>query len=330
LSDEQIAALALEVPQGPLHVYRRDGDLVQAHVVELPQFAELRHEHAASLLDVLAEARQAHVHAQQSDRAAKRRRALERALNEREKKLRGELAQAEGKLREAEKRERLRDEGESIYATLHELPPHEQDAAKERAGTLFESYKKIAASVPHLEQRRSELREALDDLAQLQWELERAGDSELDDAADAIASLDPRRRITVRRPATRRRKPLQFDTPSGSRIYVGRTPIENAEVTFRVARPDDLWFHVQNQPGAHVILQRNDRERPPEEDLVAAASLAALHSKAKNSAKVTVDYTQRKHVRKRPGAAPGLVFYTHPKSLYVEPAVGKALQDKEH
>jgi predicted ribosome quality control (RQC) complex YloA/Tae2 family protein len=79
---------------------------------------------------------------------------------------------------------------------------------------------------------------------------------------------------------------------------------------------------VQNQPGAHVVLQRNDRTRPPEEDLVAAASLAALHSKAKNSVKVTVDYTQRKHVRKRPGAAPGLVFYTHPKSLYVAPAVG--------
>ena len=101
---------------------------------------------------------------------------------------------------------------------------------------------------------------------------------------------------------------------------MGRTPIENAELTFRLARPDDLWFHVQNQPGAHVILQRHGREQAPQEDVITAASLAALHSKAKNSPKVTVDYTQRKHVRKRPGAAPGLVFYTHPKSVYVAPA----------
>jgi predicted ribosome quality control (RQC) complex YloA/Tae2 family protein len=141
----------------------------------------------------------------------------------------------------------------------------------------------------------------------------------LDDVAEAVAALEPQTRSAPKRAAGRKRKPLQYDTPSGSRIYVGRTPIENAELTFHLARPDDLWFHVQNQPGAHVILQRSDRSSPPNEDVVAAASLAALHSKAKNSPKVTVDYTQRKYVRKRPGAAPGLVFYTHPKSLYVSP-----------
>jgi predicted ribosome quality control (RQC) complex YloA/Tae2 family protein len=320
LSDDRLARLSEHLPEDALHVYRKDGALVQAHVVELPQYAQLQHERAVSLLDVLAEARQTHVHAAQSDRLVKRRNALERTLSEREKKLRSELAQVDGRLREAGNRENLREAGEAIYGTLHELPADERDEAKERAANLFSKYKKTAASVAHLQRRRAELAEALDDLAHVRWEVERASDSELDDAAQAVAALDPQHRETIRRAPARKRKPLQYDTPSGSRIYVGRTPVENAELTFRLARPDDLWFHVQNQPGAHVILSRGDKEQPPQEDLVTAASLAALHSKAKNSPKVTVDYTLRKYVRKRPAAAPGLVFYTHPKTLLVVPA----------
>ncbi|HLI96688.1 MAG TPA: NFACT RNA binding domain-containing protein [Candidatus Baltobacteraceae bacterium] len=320
LSEEQIAQLSEDLPEGDLHVYRRDGALMQAHLVELPEFAALEHKRTASLLDVLAEARETHAHAQQSDRSAKRRNTLERALAARERKLRSELAQVRGKLREAESREKLREEGDTIYATLHELTQTERDEAKERAAKLFAAYKKAAASVSHLKRRQAELIEALEDLAQVQWEVERAGEGELDDAAEAVQALEPvHRSAPAKRTASRRRKPLQYETSSGSRIYVGRTPLENAELTFHVARPGDLWFHVQNQPGAHVILQRHDREEPPDEDVLAAASLAALHSKAKNSPKVTVDYTQRKYVRKRPGAAPGLVFYTHPKSVHVEP-----------
>lgn len=320
LSEEQLAQLSGDVPEGDLHVYRREGALVQAHVVELAQYADFEHGRAASLLEVLAEARTTHEHAQQSDRIVKRRNALERTLSDREKKLRSELAQVDGKLRESEKREALREQGDAIYATLYELPEHDREEAKDRAAHLFVKYKKAGASVAHLERRRAGLLEALDDLTHVRWELDRAQDSELDDAAQAVAALERTPGPESKRAPARRRKPLQFDTPGGSRIYVGRTPVENADLTFHLARPDDLWFHVQNQPGAHVILQRHDRQAPPQEDLIVAASLAALHSKAKNSPKVTVDYTQRKYVRKRPGAAPGLVFYTHPKSIFVAPA----------
>lgn len=318
LSEESAGRLAARMPEDDLHVYRRDGALVQAHLVELPQFADLRHERAASLIDILDEARRSNVHAQQSDRIAKRRRALERALSERERKVRAELAQTEAAMREAEGRESLREQGEGIYATLHDLAAYERDEAKERAAALFARYKKAGSALEHLQRRRGEAAEALEDVTHLRWELERAGDAELDDVAQAVDALDPK---PAARPRSipRARKPLQYQTGAGSRIFVGRTPIENADLTFRVARPDDLWFHVQNQPGAHVILQRDDRTAAPQEDVLAAAALAAFHSKAKNSPKVTVDYTLRKHVRKRPSAAPGLVFYTHPKSVYVEP-----------
>ncbi|MGZ3498504.1 MAG: NFACT RNA binding domain-containing protein [Vulcanimicrobiaceae bacterium] len=308
-----------DAPRDRLYVYRSDGALVQAHLVPLPQFAGMTLERSDDIFAIFAEDRGAHTHALQSDRAAKRRRELERTLAERERKVRDELAQIAHKLRAAADRETLREQGDAIYATLHELEPAARSEAKERASRFFARYKKLGVSVDHMEARRSDLEATLEDIEQLRWELERADDEELDDVADAVAQVEPHRGRTRSRVATRKRKPLQYRTAQGSRIFVGRTPLENADLTFRLARPSDLWFHVQNQPGAHVILQRDDREPPPESDVLAAASLAALHSKAKTSPKVTVDFTMRKFVRKRPSAAPGLVFYTHPRSLTVTP-----------
>lgn len=325
LSEEIAARLGEQAPSGDLHVYRRDGALVQAHLVELPQYSDLQHERSSSLIEILDEARRSHIHAQQSDRVAKRRRSLERSLADRERKLLAELAQVEARVREASNRETLREEGDAIYATLHELEPQARDEAKDRAAKLFTKYKKAATALEHLQRRRDDLSAALEDVAELRWELERAGDAELDDVAQAVAALEPQHAAPARA-VTRKRKPMQFQTGSGSRIYVGRSPLENADLTFRLARPDDLWFHVQNQPGAHVILQRDDKTTAPQDDILAAASLAALHSKAKNSPKVTVDYTQRKYVRKRPSAAPGLVFYTHPKTVLVAPSQAKTIE----
>jgi predicted ribosome quality control (RQC) complex YloA/Tae2 family protein len=157
----------------------------------------------------------------------------------------------------------------------------------------------------------------LEEAEELRWELERADHEQV---REIMQLVKPRRaKAGSPKSRTRKRAPLQTVTPNGSRILVGRSPLENAELTFRVASPRDLWFHARGQPGAHVILQRDDRAEPNVDDIRIAAELAALHSKGRNSSKVTVDYTQRKHVRKRPNAAPGLVFYTNAASLVVEP-----------
>ncbi|HEY8298581.1 MAG TPA: NFACT RNA binding domain-containing protein [Candidatus Baltobacteraceae bacterium] len=313
------ALLRDDAAREPLYVYRRDGALVQAHLAALPQFAELTLERAGDIFAIFGEDRSAHTHADQSDRLAKRRRDLERTLADRERKLRSELAQIAGMLRAAGERGSLRERGDAIYATLHELDGLDRTTAKERATAFFAKYKKLGSTAEHLAARRADLESGLEDIGHLRWELERAAEGEIGDVAEAIAGLDAHRGKPRVRNAGRKRKPLQYATASGSRIFVGRTPVENADLTFRVARPNDLWFHVQNQPGAHVILQRDERGEPADPDIVAAASLAALHSKAKTSPKVTVDFTLRKFVRKRPSAAPGLVFYTHSRSLFVEP-----------
>ena len=105
----------------------------------------------------------------------------------------------------------------------------------------------------------------------------------------------------------------------GARALVGRSPHGNADLTFRIARPEDLWFHARGIPGAHVILRIDDARPPLQEEMQKAAALAAHYSKAHASDKVEVDYTERKYVRKRPGGAPGLVWYTNGRTILASP-----------
>lgn len=245
---------------------------------------------------------------------------LRRRLDSRERKLRLELDELDAKRARANERETIRAEGEAIFTTLHERHESERAAAKDRAAALFATYKKLGASLPHIEKRRRSLTDTLQAVEELRWEAERTGDSEFEDVERAAELLDRRIPASGLPPrAKRKRAPLEVRTMHGSRILVGRSPSENADLTFHVARPNDLWFHAQAIPGAHVILQRDDRSAPPDEDVQRAASIAALYSKAKASGKVAIDYTERKHVRAQRDAPPGLVWYTNARTLVVEP-----------
>ncbi len=304
-----------------LYAYRHDGVLKQVYLVPLDGYDDATLTREPSILAGFAESR-AGATAAQAQKGDQRRGALLKKLRERERKASGELEGIARKRERAADRGGLRAQGDAIFATLHDLATDtERDEAKERATELFAQYRKLGSSLPHLADRERVLREQLDAIQTLQWEAERASEADLGDVLEAARALDSRPQRKAGAPEKRRKRlPLEYRLPSGSRIVVGRTPIENADVTFRIGRPDDLWFHVQNQPSAHVILQRDDREEFDEADIAAAAALAAFHSKAKTSPKVTVDYTRRKHVRKRPAAAPGLVFYTNPKSISVTPS----------
>lgn len=272
-----------------------------------------------NVLDYLSAHRAESVRTGESRRARDRRDALVRRLDERDRKVARELDALAEKQRTASDREQLRARGEEIYAGLHERAAVEQGEAKTEAAALFARYKKLGASLVHLDERSRNLHALRDAIDQLRWEAQQVEDADLGDVEEAVAQLDPRSRRKRAAAPRRKRAPLEVQTSSGSRILIGRSPSENADLTFRVARPDDWWFHAQNIPGAHVILQRHDRTEPPPEDLQRAASLAAYYSKARGSAKVPIDYTLRKYVRAQRNAPPGLVWYTHPRTILATP-----------
>lgn len=112
----------------------------------------------------------------------------------------------------------------------------------------------------------------------------------------------------------------RYVSSDGYEILVGRTSATNDELTFKVARPSDIWLHAADYPGSHVVIRLPKRGDVPHRTLLEAAQLAAFYSQAKDDAIVDVRYTERKFVAKPRGAAPGLVRLQRFKSLSVRPS----------
>jgi predicted ribosome quality control (RQC) complex YloA/Tae2 family protein len=323
----------------PVFAYFDTGDkLVAAHLFPLHQFsATLRESREAELLPLLAAALGA-VRAGRANEALRSRRAVLAARIEKRLAVLDVERRALERQRDAvDQRETLRLSGDLLYAHLAEVPAGaerfvpasapgvsiELDPdldAKQNAQAIFRRYKKATARAGHAGARLDELERIAESLASLAWEAQRAQVDTIDEIAEEFARLErPKAR---RAPRERARAALEFALESGVRISVGRSPRNNADLTFRVARPGDLWFHARATPGAHVILHLDSEREALEPELIAAAQLAAYHSKARHSQKVPVDYTQRKYVRRRTGGAPGLVWYSNAKTIVVVPKDG--------
>jgi len=112
----------------------------------------------------------------------------------------------------------------------------------------------------------------------------------------------------------------RYRSSGGLEIRVGRSSRANDSLTFRHSAPEDIWLHARQAAGAHVILRWERRDQnPPLADLTEAALLAALHSEARHSGMVAVDWTRRKYVRKPRKVAPGAVIPERVSTLFVEP-----------
>lgn len=112
--------------------------------------------------------------------------------------------------------------------------------------------------------------------------------------------------------------PMRFTTSDGFTVLVGRNNRQNDKLTLKTANNNDIWFHTKNIPGSHTVLV-TEGKAPTETAMEEAAKLAALHSRAKDSAQVPVDYTQIRNVSKPQGAKPGMVIYVNYKTIYVTP-----------
>jgi predicted ribosome quality control (RQC) complex YloA/Tae2 family protein len=113
-----------------------------------------------------------------------------------------------------------------------------------------------------------------------------------------------------------------YTLPGGWQVFVGRTDVDNDYLTFRVARPDDWWFHSRGMPGSHVILQGPPGTDPDRETLQRAAAIAAYHSKARAAGVVAVSGTHVRDVSKPRGAKAGTVQIRHERVFKVRPAPG--------
>lgn len=112
-------------------------------------------------------------------------------------------------------------------------------------------------------------------------------------------------------------QPLHFISSTGFDIYVGKNNIQNDYLSLKFAHRNDLWFHTKEIPGSHVIIKGLNID---DKTINEASIIAAFYSKAKNSSKVPVDYTEIRNIKKPNGAKPGMVIYFTNKTIYANPA----------
>jgi predicted ribosome quality control (RQC) complex YloA/Tae2 family protein len=183
----------------------------------------------------------------------------------------------------------------------------------QNAQRYFKQYNKLKQGKDITIQRLAETEQDLAYLEERKFFLEEADSvqrlKELRDELDEPEKARPKGKNGQSTVRQEKAKPfLRFVSSGGFEIYVGRSSKENDFLTQRTALPDDIWLHVHQAPGSHVLILNRNRNTPvPEQTVREAASLAAYYSKLKHSGKVDVIYTPRKYVKKPKGSPPGLV-----------------------
>ena len=245
-------------------------------------------------------------------------------------------------LQKAEKADQHRLYGELLTANLHLVQP---GADKVKVISYYDGsevtipldprfspsrnaqnyYKKYGKAKTAIHEKTFQMEETRKEISYLESVLsfaERAGSiEELDlirtELVDA-GLIRYRKKAANQQRKKARPAPYSYQLSSGKTVLAGRNNKENDWLTLKRASGTDLWFHTKDIPGSHVILLL-DRDEPTEQDLAEAAQIAAYHSKANASGNVPVDYTKVRHVKKPAGARPGMVIFTHNKTLYVDP-----------
>ena len=261
---------------------------------------------------------------------------IRRVENELQKN-RHKLKKQEKELLATDNAEEFRQKGELLTTFLHQVP-NDQDQVtldnyytnqpitialdkaltpNQNAQRYFKRYQKLKEAVKYLTELIEETKATILYLESVETVLNQAGLEEIAEIrAELIQTGFIRRR--QREKIQKRKKPEQYLASDGKTIiYVGRNNLQNEELTFKMARKEELWFHAKDIPGSHVVISGN--LDPSDEVKTDAAELAAYFSKGRLSNLVQVDMIEVKKLNKPTGGKPGFVTYTGQKTLRVTP-----------
>lgn len=319
-------------PFTPSLAYEHDAPIAFAPYL-MQQYADVRPvgSISAALEAYYAAAEQLTAHAQRRDALAQRLGDVRERMQRQHDALSRELVRAEAL-------DQLRWEGEMIFAYLHELEPGQTTLTVEgksiklnadrtpieNAQARFREYDKAKGALAGVPERLAATE------GQLAYLDETLALLELAEGFDAITTIEreveEQGLIKGNSKAMRgaRTAPLRLRSSDGLPILIGRSAGQNEDVTFKQARPDDLWLHVRDQPGAHVVIQTDGAV--PDRTLAEAAGLAVYFSKARASTSAEVIVTQRRHVRKIAGGPPGLVSVRNEQAIRAAPLAPAQLE----
>ena len=257
-------------------------------------------------------------------------------------RLERKLAIQEKELSATYDRERLRQLGDIVTANIHRVVKgqtvleaedfyHEEMktiqipispilSPQQNAAKFYKDYTRMKNAEKELTRQIELGQQELSYLQSVQEELGRAeSDAELEEIRQELhAGGYVRMDSGKRKMKTAKLPPMRFESTDGYPIYVGRNNRQNDELTFKLARKDDIWLHAQKVHGSHVIISCGGTQ-PPDDTVTQAAQLAAYYSESKGGQNISVDVTPVKQVKKLSGAKPGMVIYHTYNTVYVNP-----------
>ena len=261
---------------------------------------------------------------------------IRRVENELQKN-RQKLKKQEKELQATENAEEFRQKGELLTTFLHQVP-NDQDQVvldnyytnqpitisldkaltpNQNAQKYFKRYQKLKEAVKYLTDLIEETKDTILYLESVETVLNQAGLDEIAEIREELIQTGFIRR-RQREKIQKRKKPEKYLASDGKTIIlVGRNNLQNEELTFKIARKEELWFHAKDIPGSHVVISGN--LNPSDEVKTDAAELAAYYSKGRLSNLVQVDMIEVKKLNKPTGGKPGFVTYTGQKTLRVTP-----------
>ncbi|MBO4337308.1 MAG: NFACT family protein [Lachnospiraceae bacterium] len=247
-------------------------------------------------------------------------------LERQSKKLDLQLAQ----LKDTEKRDKLKVCGELLHTYGYQAKEGDksitvpnyytneditirldpQKSAMENAAAYFDRYAKLKRTFETLSVLIKETEAEKEHLESVLTALDLAENEEdLSDIRQELFESGYIKKRSTDKKKPVRGKPLHFISSDGFDIYVGKNNLQNEEITFKLAKGGDWWFHAKKMPGSHVILKTNGSEDIPDRAFEEAAKLAAHYSKSGGKNKTEIDYIQKKHVKKPAGSPAGFVVY---------------------
>lgn len=190
----------------------------------------------------------------------------------------------------------------------------------------FKKYNKLKNAFTIVTEQKKETEKELDYIESIVFSLENA--KSIEDIVDVYSEISEN--IVTKKEILKKQKnntsskkkakeiALQSILINDFTVYIGKNNVQNDYLSLKFAGKNDIWFHTQKIHGSHVLLRNPENREIPEDVLRACATLAKENSKGKHSSNVPVDYCLAKYVKKSPGAKPGLVIYTHYKTIFVK------------
>ena len=252
------------------------------------------------------------------------------------------LAIQEKELEATYDRERLRQLGDIVTANIHRVTKgqtllqaedfYDEDMAlidiplspilspQQNAAKFYKDYTRMKNAEKELTRQMALAREELFYLQSVREELDRAmTEQELEEIRQELQAGGYLKADSgKRRMKQSKLPPMRFESTDGYPIYVGRNNRQNDELTFKLARKDDIWLHASKVHGSHVIISCGGTT-PPDDTVTQAAQLAAYYSESGGGQNIAVDVTPVKQVKKVPSAKPGMVIYHSYRTVIANP-----------